>query len=45
MFVGLFVTCLRTSNNIPKNVTLARCLTRHHALKTYWGWKYSATCS
>jgi len=24
---------------------LSQCLTKHHAMKAYWGWRYSATHS
>jgi hypothetical protein len=27
------------------NVKLSLCLTKHHAMKTYWGWRYSYTHS
>jgi len=41
------------SNHISKpkadraihNVKLSLCLTKHHSMKAYWEWRYSATHS
>jgi hypothetical protein len=39
------IDIMEISFKVKVETKFSLCLTKHHAMKTYWGWKYSATHS